>query len=91
MPAEFDLTFLPFHRLAGRDWPSIPGLLAGEQPRRVGRGREGDHLIIYLALAGNTPITTDEYTKLTAQMNARFYRSSGSLTLGDNWPASYFS
>jgi hypothetical protein len=80
MIAELDLNFLPFHRIAGKDRPSLPGLMTSAPPRRAARGRERDQLFIYLALAGNTPITSDEYTKLVAQMTGRFYETAGSLT-----------
>ncbi|OGN73653.1 MAG: hypothetical protein A2X25_14930 [Chloroflexi bacterium GWB2_49_20] len=80
MTVEFDLIFLPFHRIDGKDWPSLPGLMTASPPRRVARGREGDHLFIYLALAGNTPFSSDEYTKIIAQMTAGFFETAGSLT-----------
>ena len=77
---DIDLNFLPFHRIAGKDWPTLPGLQTVAPPRRAARGREGDHLFVYLALAGNTPFSSDEYTKIIAQMTGSFYGTAGSLT-----------
>jgi len=80
MTVDIDLNFLPFHRIAGKDWPSLPGLQTFAPPRRAARGREGDHLFIYLTLAGNTPFSSDEYTKIIAKMTGGFYETAGSLT-----------
>jgi len=80
MTVELDLNFLPFHRIAGKDWPSLPGLLTSAPTRRVARGREGDHLFIYLSLSGNTSFSSDEYTKLVDKMSVVFYETPGSLT-----------
>lgn len=80
MTVEIDLNFLPFHRIEGKDWPTLPGLQIVAPPRRVVRGREADYLFIYLTLAGNTPFASDEYTKIIAQMTGSFYGTSGSLT-----------
>jgi hypothetical protein len=80
MTVDIDLNFLPFHRIAGKDRPSLPGLQIVAPPRRAARGREGDHLFIYLALAGNTPFSSDEYTKIITKMTGSFYETAGSLT-----------
>jgi hypothetical protein len=80
MTVELDLNFLPFHRIAGKDWPSLPGLVTAAPSRRAARGREGDHLFIYLSLSGNTSFSSDEYTKLTEKMTGVFYETPGSLT-----------
>ncbi len=80
MTVDIDLNFLPFHRIAGKDRPSLPGLMTVAPPQRAARGREGDHLFIYLTLAGNKPFSLDEYTKIISQMTGSFYSTSGSLT-----------
>ncbi|TFG48091.1 MAG: hypothetical protein E4H33_04790, partial [Anaerolineales bacterium] len=80
MTVDIDLNFLPFHRIAGKDWPTLPGLQTVAPPRRAARGREGDHLFIYLTLAGNKPFSSDEYTKIITQMTGSFYETAGSLT-----------
>jgi hypothetical protein len=78
--AVFDLTFSPIHRIKGKEWPSLPGLLAVAPPRRAARGRREDHLVAYLSLSGNTPVSTGEYSQITAQMAERFYQNPGALT-----------
>ncbi|MFH2037941.1 MAG: hypothetical protein ABIJ65_00745 [Chloroflexota bacterium] len=80
MTVDIDLNFLPFHRIKGKDRPSLPGLMTVAPPQRAARGREGDHLFIYLTLAGNKPFSLDEYTKIISQMTGSFYATSGSLT-----------
>ena len=80
MTVECDLNLLPFNRESGKDKNSLPGLAISSPPRRVARGREGDHLFIYLSLNGNNPIQLDEYTKITEKMTGSFYTAQGSLT-----------
>ena len=58
----------------------MPGLVTAAPTRRSARGREGDHLFIYLSLSGNTTFSSDEYTKLIEKMTLAFYESPGSLT-----------
>ena len=80
MTVDIDLNFLSFHRIKGKDKSSLPGLVTVAPPQRAARGREGDHLFIYLTLAGNKPFALDEYTKIISQMTGSFYATSGSLT-----------
>jgi hypothetical protein len=58
----------------------MPGLLAITPPRKTARGREQNTLILYLALSGNTPLTTAEVMQLTNEAASLFYQSPGSLT-----------
>lgn len=80
MTAEFDLHILSFYRIKGQDIPQFPGLLASEPPKRTARGREEDHLLVYLTLSGNIPLTSAEYSQLTSETSAHFYQTAGSLT-----------
>ncbi|MFH1908314.1 MAG: hypothetical protein ABIL11_13180 [Chloroflexota bacterium] len=80
MAAEFDLNLIPFYRIQGQEWPGLPGLLAVSPPRRAARGRQDDHLVIYLTLSGNMPFSSGEYSQITSQMAERFYQNPGSLT-----------
>jgi len=80
MIIECDLNFLPFNRESGQDEGFLPGLAVAPPPHRFVRGREGDHLFIYLSLNGNNPIQLDEYTKITQKMTSIFYSTKGSLT-----------
>lgn len=75
-----DLNLLPFFRIKGQEWPQLPGLLTMSPPRRPARGREGDHLVIYLTFSGNVPISSNEYNQTAAQLSQRFYQTAGSLT-----------
>lgn len=58
----------------------MPGLLAMNAPRKAGRGREGDLLIVYLVLTGNATLSTAEYLKLTSQTASKFFETTGALT-----------
>lgn len=80
MAADFDLNLLPFYRVKGQEWPQLPGLLAVAPPKRAARGREGDSLVLYLTISGNTPFSSAEYTQITNRMAERFYQTAGSLT-----------
>ncbi len=78
--AKFDLNLLPLYRIKGQEWPQLPGLLVMEPPRRTARGREDDHLVIYLTFSGNDPLSFNEYNQTATQMAQRFYQTTGSLT-----------
>jgi len=78
--AEFDLNLLPIYRIKGQEWPQLPGLLTMAPPKRAARGREDDHLLIYLTLSGNTPISSIEYNQIMTRVAQRFYKAPGSLT-----------
>ncbi|MDI6768468.1 MAG: hypothetical protein QMD04_02180 [Anaerolineales bacterium] len=80
MATEFDLNLLSFYRIQGQELPGLPGLLAVSPPRRAARGRQDDHLVIYLNLSGNMPFSSGEYSQITSQMAERFYQNPGSLT-----------
>jgi len=77
---ELDLNLLGLYRVGGKSAAAMPGLAALMPPRRAARGRERDRLVIYLALAGNTPFSAEDYQQLVDQMGATFYHTSGSLT-----------
>src|SRR5687767_15469722 len=62
--AIFDLNILPIHRINDQELASLPGLLAVTPPRRRGRGREQDYLIIYLMLSGNAAFSASEVKHL---------------------------
>jgi hypothetical protein len=78
--AEFNLNLFPFYRIKGQELPQLPGLLAVTPPKHSARGRVDDHLLIYLTISGNTPISSTEYNQIMTQMTQRFYKTSGSLT-----------
>jgi hypothetical protein len=79
--AEFDFNLFPFYRIQGQEMPQLPGLLVVAPPRHAARGREDDHLLVYLTLSGNARLSTTDYDQFIAQTVHRFYQTSGSLTL----------
>ena len=76
----FDLQLFPFYRIKGQEWPQLPGLLALTPPRKTGRGRDDDRLVIYLTFSGNVPLSSGEYNQMTTRMAQQFYQTAGSLT-----------
>ncbi len=80
MAVSFDLNILPLYRVKGKEWPQLPGLLTALPPKRAARGREGDRLLVYLAISGNVPFPSTEYNRLTAMLAERFYKSPGTVT-----------
>lgn len=75
-----DLTLLPLYRLADKELPVLPGLLALTAPRKPARGRDDDRLIVYLVLTGNATLSTAEYMQLTSQTASSFFETQGALT-----------
>ena len=80
VPAESDLNLFPIYRLKGTEWSQLPGLLTGTPPKRAARGREDDHILIYLTLSGNKPVSSVEYSQIETRMAGDFYKTAGSLT-----------
>jgi hypothetical protein len=64
MSGNFDLNLLPLHRLAGQDQPELPGLYAVTPPRHPARGRDADHLVLYLTVTGELGLLPEQRTKL---------------------------
>jgi hypothetical protein len=65
----------------GESVPSeVPDLYAVTPPHRTARGRESDSLIIYLSMAGNSPLTPEAHKQLLEQLAHKFYKTTGSLT-----------
>lgn len=75
-----DLTLTPLHRLHGREQASLPGLMAITPPHRVARGRDHDHLVIYLQITGNVTASSGEHIQLASRAASAFYRTPGTLT-----------
>ncbi len=80
MTPSIDLNLLLLAHLGGADIPELPDLYAVTPPRRTARGRETDSLIIYLSMAGNSPLAADDQTRLLGQVASEFYKTPGSLT-----------
>jgi len=58
----------------------MPGLVAVPPPRKSARGREKDHLILYLMTGGNADIPPEEIEQLLIDGAGFFHQTSGSLT-----------
>jgi len=80
MPGSFDLNLLPLHRLAGQDQTELPGLYAVTPPRRPARGRDADHLVLYLTVTGELGLSPDQQTKLLERLAQTYYKSAGTVT-----------
>ena len=80
MSGNFDLNLLPLHRLAGQDQPELPGLFAVTPPRHPARGRDADHLVLYLTVTGDLGLTPEQRTKLLERLAQTYYKSSGTVT-----------
>jgi hypothetical protein len=80
MNSSLDLNLMLIARHGGDETFALPDLYPVTPPRRTARGREADSLIIYLSLAGNSPLTPGEHSQLLEKMGQKFYKTSGSLT-----------
>ncbi len=78
--ATFDLNLLPIHRVNGQELAELPGLMAVAPPRKTGRGREQDTLILYLMLSGNATLSSFELHDLLKNTAHTFHQTPGSLT-----------
>ncbi|HJS18282.1 MAG TPA: hypothetical protein VJ785_06025 [Anaerolineales bacterium] len=78
--STFDLNILPIHRVNGQESAELPGLMALTPPRKTGRGREHDTLIVYLTLSGNATLSSFELHDLLKNTGTKFHQTSGSLT-----------
>jgi hypothetical protein len=77
---DIDLNLLPLYRIQGQETPQIPGLLAVMPPKRAGRARKDDRLLVYLTISGNTSFPSAEYSQILESVIQHFYQTSGSLT-----------
>ncbi len=80
MTTSLDFTLLPIVRRQGVDQPELPGLMASLPPRRAGRGRAQDRLMMHLALQGNAPLSSKAQGKLLDSLAQTYFKSTGSST-----------
>jgi hypothetical protein len=80
MNSSLDLNLLLIARQGDSEQSQLPDLYAVTPPHRAARGRESDSLIIYLSMAGNSPLTPEAQTQLLEQLAQKFYKTTGSLT-----------
>ena len=80
MPTTLDLNLLPLVRLAEQDQTDLPGLQVAEPPRRPARSRGTDHLVLYLTLDGNAPLSPGKQDQILARLAKTYYETPGSVT-----------
>ncbi len=76
----FDLYYFSFNVTDQLHHPDLPGILVSPPPKKGGRGRESDLLILFLSLNGHNPYTPDELASMQQRAAQVYYKSSGSLT-----------
>lgn len=80
MTISLDFSLLPIIRRQGEDQPELPGLRGSLPPRRPGRGRAQDRLLMHLALQGNAPLSPKAQVKLLDSLAETYFKSTGSST-----------
>ncbi len=80
MPTTLDLNLLPLVRLAEQDQTDLPGLHVAGPPRRPARSRGTDHLVLYLTLDGNAPLSPGKQDQILARLAKTYYETPGSVT-----------
>jgi hypothetical protein len=80
MAFNFDLNLLPILRQNGQEQTIFPGLYAVTPPKRTGRGRERDKLILFLTFANTVDVPADTTQQLLTRMAQTFYKTSGTVT-----------
>ncbi|MDI9443273.1 MAG: hypothetical protein QM844_03805, partial [Planctomycetota bacterium] len=76
----FNLQVYTLNLAAGKEQPALPGVLAVTPPRRTGRNRKQDLLVVYLKLEGKASFTPAQQSELLDKLAAIYYRTSGSVT-----------
>ena len=80
MSDNLDLNLLTLSRLAGHDLSEPAGLHIATPPRRPARSRKDDQLILFMAQAGNAPLSPAHLEQLLAKLGQAYYQTSGSVT-----------
>jgi hypothetical protein len=75
-----DLHLFYINRVAGKEFPEIPGVLIMPPPRRTARGRGEDILVFMLSLSGNDDITPAAQQEMLQTTAAEYFSTSGSST-----------
>jgi hypothetical protein len=78
MSSSFDFHLMPISREAGQDQPGLPGLLSTPAPRKAARGRESDHLILYLEVVGNASFPRERLQQVLPGLAKIYFESAGS-------------
>ena len=80
MTASLDLFLLPLNRTDNLDVYSPVSVLGSPPPRRAGRGRSFDRLIVHLTFEGAVTPTPQERSKYLSFLVKTYYKASGSAT-----------
>jgi hypothetical protein len=80
MAPILDLNLISLQRQDGKENPSHPGLYMASPPKRPGRGRSSDLLVIYLAIHGNSPMDERSQEQMLERLTQIYYKTSGSVT-----------
>jgi hypothetical protein len=80
MSTSLDVILLPLCRQNNQDLPELAGLYATQAPRRSGRGRSMDTLVLHLALEGTAPLSQKGYQKLVGYLAEVYFKTPGSAT-----------
>ena len=78
----FDLYYFSFNVTDQLHHPDLPGVLVSPPPKKGGRGRESDLLVLFLSLNGHNPYSAEEINSMQQRAAQVYYKSSGSLTAG---------
>ena len=80
MTASLDLFLLPLNRTDNLDVYSPVSVLGSPPPRRAGRGRSFDRLIVHLTFEGVVTPTPQERSQYLSFLVKTYYKASGSAT-----------
>ncbi len=76
----YDLNLIPIHFHQGQLKTDLPGFLAAGPPRRTGRGRGEDLLLLHLKLGGSLQVSSQTRGDWLKRLIQIFFRTSGSVT-----------
>ena len=75
-----DLNLLPVSRATGRDEPELLGLFGMDAPRRTGRGRTGERLVLYFSMSGTAVLPPGKRDQMLADLGRLYFDTPGSVT-----------
>ena len=77
MPSSLDLLIAPIARHQGTD-TNLPGFSTAMPPRRSGRGRGRDRLVMHISTQGNAPLSEKSYSRLLDTLTNTYFKTPGS-------------
>lgn len=76
----FDIHITPLNRQSGQVRPELPGVFSTTPPRRCGRGRDRDNLVMLLSPSKNSGFSTAHLLEILSQAASKFYDTPGTIT-----------